>query len=266
MKRYSLFFWIITACFCVIGFAGCASEYSEFIQITEEDLCAYLQGNEDVIIFCTQELCKGCEIVKEYLQEIAVENNTTVYSFEVETQSSKELLFQYGLNQVPAIIKTSSGQVEIYKGLLSKENIVRLLSTENIEYDRINNITEISYDDFLQKENSNKDFFAYFSRQDCSDCQIFYKVLSQYVLNNPGSGAYIVDINTVKDSLSETEYERFLDAYSIQWVPYVLHMKNGVRLSSYEYPELEFRANDNYANPSSEAALAFYSWMDNELK
>ena len=266
MKKYTLFFWISITCICSAGFVGCEANHREFIQISEEELSTLLQAKEDAVIFFIQELCKGCGPVKEDLLSIAAETDIDIYSFELETQSAKEMLFQYGLNQVPAIIKIANDQVEVYKGVLSKENIERLLSTDNIEYDRFDSIVEITCDEFQDKINSNTDFFACFSRSSCSDCQNFSKVLHQYLLENPDSGVYVVDIEEAKSSLSESEYEQLLDAYRIQWVPHILHIKNGVKLSSYEYPEMDFRENINNDSPTSEAALAFYAWFDNELK
>ncbi len=262
MKKV-LFFLIIVI--HVVGLTGCRSSTYELTEITETELQECLQGKNDSVIFCTQDLCCGCDSVKKSLMEIAENGDIHIRTFNVETESAKQLLFQYGLDQVPAIIKISDGEINLYKGVLTKENIERLMSSNHIEYDRISEITEISYTDFLQKTSSNIDFFVYFFRNTCSDCQDFSKILNEYIRDNPNAGLYAVDISDIKSSFSEEDYEIFLDDFYIHWVPHILHIKNGVNLSSHEYPALEYRENKDGNDPKSEAAKAFYDWMDREL-
>lgn len=263
MKKVILFLIIAIYSACL---SGCQPSTYEFPEITETELQECLQSKNDSVIFCTQDLCSGCAPVKESLIEIAETNNIDIRIFNVETESSKRLLIQYGLDQVPAIIKISNGEINLYKGVLTKENIERLLSTDHIQYDRISDITEISYTEFLQKANSNIDFFVYFFRDTCSDCQDFSKILNEYLHNNPNAGLYAVDISDIKSSLSEEGYNEFLDNYLIHWVPHILHMKNGVKLSSYEYPALEYRESEDGDNPNSEAANDFHDWINRELQ
>ncbi len=242
---------------------GCSNTFE---QISAEKLQMLLQEKEDSIIFCTQALCGGCAEIQKDLKKISVEHNRNIYTVEMDSQSIKELLYQYGLNQVPAIIYISCGQINVYKGDLTEENIERILFTEDIVYERFNGIVEIGYDSFIEKLDSNIDFFVYFNSKSCSDCQKFFKILTQYEKKRSNAGVYFVDLEKIKNEVSSMEYEKILEDQHIEWVPYMLHIKNGVVLSSYEYPELTYRHSANNGSITSEAALAFFDWMDNELK
>lgn len=142
---------------------------NKFEKISAEKLQMLLQEKEDSIIFCTQASCGGCAKVQKDLKKISMMHNLNIYSVEVDLQSIKEVLYQYGLYQVPAIIYISCGQINVYKGDLSEENIKRALFTESIVYERFSGLIETSYHALTEKLNSNVDFFVYFSIEGCSD-------------------------------------------------------------------------------------------------
>lgn len=263
-KKYSVLF-IVSVVVAAALFAGCQKR-DPFQNISEGELEIFLQEKNDGLIFLTQELCGGCERVEENLKECIQKNNVKIYRFEIETQTAKELLYQYGLNQVPAIISISQNQVNVYKGALTEENIERVITTQTVEADRINSIKEINYEEFCQKLNKNCDFFVYFGKQECSDCIDFTEVLKSHMDANNDSGVYYLDLNKIKNDVSEEEYKKILDIYGIKWIPYVLHIKNGVMVAFYEYPKMEYRQNINNNKLDSEAAGDFLAWMDNELK
>lgn len=256
--------FVLTVAICSICMVGCQYTEDEFPKITESELQKCLMDKDEAVIFCTQDLCSGCEPVQKSLVKISRDCNIHIQAFDVDTDSAKKLLGQYGLDQVPAIIKISKESIELYKGNLTEENIKRLLLTESVIYDRISNVTAISYSEFLRKANLNEDFFVYFSQDSCLDCINFSEILEEYIQQNLIEGMYVVDISDVKNSLSEEEYKKLLDDYLIHWVPHVMHMKNGISLSFHEYPSLEYRNDGNGDDPKSDAAVAFYDWMNRE--
>ena len=216
--------FVLTVAICSICMVGCQYTEDEFPKITESELQKCLMDKDEAVIFCTQDLCSGCEPVQKSLAKISRDCNIHIQAFDVDTDSAKKLLGQYGLDQVPAIIKISKESIELYKGNLTEENIKRLLLTESVIYDRISNVTAISYSEFLRKANLNEDFFVYFSQDSCLDCINFSEILEEYIQQNLIEGMYVVDISDVKNSLSEEEYKKLLDDYLIHWVPHVMHM------------------------------------------
>lgn len=246
----------------VTAMAVFASSCAMFVveEISLDELEELIQKGDNSIIFCTQETCSGCKAIEPIVKKLAKEIGVKVYAFDLDTQEAKEFLYQYGLNQVPAIIKISDSGMNIYKGTLTEEDIRRALATETIVYERFNSIVAIKYSDYLQKKNENIDFFVYFGSELCSDCIDFHQVLEQFFYNNPKSGVYYVDLD------SEEEYQKIIDENYIEWIPIMLHIKNGVELSSYEYPSYAYRQEKNHQNIDSQAALDFIKWFENELK
>ena len=66
--------------------------------------------------------------------------------------------------------------------------------------------------------------------------------------------------------MNEEDYHLILDEYAVDWIPYILHIRNGVVVSYYEYPTLAYRENTNNADPTADAAAAFLVWLENEQK
>lgn len=129
--------FVLTVAICSICMVGCQYTEDEFPKITESELQKCLMDKDEAVIFCTQDLCSGCEPVQKSLAKISRDCNIHIQAFDVDTDSAKKLLGQYGLDQVPAIIKISKESIELYKGNLTEENIKRLLLTESVIYDRI---------------------------------------------------------------------------------------------------------------------------------
>lgn len=260
---------IPAAVVCVILAAAIwalGSPASGFEEISHEKLRGLLEQRENSVIFCKQESCCGCDTVEKDLEKIAKADRLSIYSFEIETHSDGELLQQYGLDIVPAIIHISNGQVNVYKGALSEEHIRKALTPQYITYDRFDDIVDISYEDFQAKADSPSDFFVYFGNERCSDCINFTRVLKQHLQESTGAGMYYVDLGEMKETLSEDAYQSFLETYYINWIPSILHIKNGVKLSWHEYPDLDYRREADNSSINSAAAKAFLAWLDNELK
>lgn len=256
----------VTCVLLIAAVLSLGSQTAKFEKISHEKLRDLLEQKTDSIIFCRQETCCGCGAVEEDLEKLAKAARTSIYAFDIETHSDGDLLRQYGLDIVPAVIHISNGQVNVYKGALTEENLERALTTQYITYDRFDDIVEISYADFQEKADSALDFFVYFGTESCADCKNFTRVLKQHILESTGTGMYYVDLGKVKEAVSEEAYQSFLEAYYIHWVPSILHIKNGVKLSWHEYPDLDYRQDTNHDSIHSEAAKAFLAWFGNELK
>lgn len=267
IKQFSPIIVIMFFVLCtVIAVKVLAPTSSSCMQIVTEDrLQSILSERTDSLVFCTQELCGGCESVESDLVTIAQEQNIQVYKYEVTTATGQALLKEYGLDQVPAIIKISSDQVNVYKSYLTRENIMRIIDTEFIKYEQIEGIEDISYSAYKQKLNSNTDFFAIFGSPLCSDCTDFLQVVQHYTSQNTTRGMYYINLHDLRETLSQDEYQSIISENNINWIPYIVHVKNGVIVSYYEYPEQSHRGDNNGLDPDSQAAQAFYNWFKNEL-
>lgn len=246
---------------------GISSRPSGLKVISMEELEELLREKDPCIVFCKQDSCSGCKRVEEILLTLSKKSDCEMYVFDNSSQSAKELLYhQYGLAEVPAIIRISSNQINVYKGVLTSENIEKIIETENVVYERFTDVSGISYKVFSEKMAQNADFFVYFGTESCSDCKSFRQILKYYIDENPYSGLYFVDLSEIKNGVTVETYEEIIDTYYIKWIPLVLHIKNGIELSRYEYPYYEYREEPDNEYPTSSAALDFFQWMDEELR
>lgn len=182
---------LLGGCLCLLLLAAIRfSTPRPFEEISLEKLEWLLRQREDSIILCTQDLCPGCADAERSLKEVSGKATSRIYTFNIDTQSAKELLYQYGLLQVPAVIIIANDQVNVYKGALSKENIARAITTESVLYDRLEQISNIGYTQFLDKVNSAIDFFIFFGSESCADCKTFHEVLEQYIQRRSDAGIY----------------------------------------------------------------------------
>lgn len=268
MKKVRLYLILLTLLIILaIGISMYnSSSGSQFQMISVENLEMRMEQKKDSIIFCTQEICGGCKEVEKSLLEVTREGKYKVYMISIDLPNVKELLNQYGLNQVPAVIKISEGQVNIYKGNLSKANLEKIVASEYMLYDRANGVEDISYSEFVSKVNNNIDFFVYFGSENCSDCKDFDKVFNDYITENPNLGIYYVDLGNLRNRLSESEYKSILEENYIQWIPLVVHLKNGIEVARYEYPKSIYRDNKDNGAVESQSSKDFLTWMECELK
>lgn len=122
-------------------------------------------------------------------------------------------------------------------------------------------------------ENQPKDFILYIGREDCQDCQKFGPILEDYLRKNSG-GVYYLSLKEYREkakregALEEDikKYEEIMGRYDVDWVPTLLHIRNGIRVSRYkfldqEYGELTEQKKKEYED---EYILRFYEWMDRE--
>lgn len=263
-KRYLITVGMIIG--VITCFFICAYYNTSFEDIDLDELKLYLNGTKNGIVFCYQNTCCGCATVKKDLVKIVRKHNIKIVKFAIDTQESKELLFQYGLNQVPAIIKLNNGNVDVYKGDLTKENIERAIVTSNIKKERFDRIIEIDYNKQLDLLNTNADFFLLIGSSMCKDCQAFNTMFNEYINDKPGCGLYYIDCDKVKNECTNIQYETFLEEYAVEWLPCIVHIKNGVRLTDYEYPQIQFRNDENLTSPNCAAASDFLQWFTQELK
>ncbi len=263
MKKGMIIAGVLVIAIILVALMGTGRDV--LLSINETDLQEMLAEKRDGVIFCYQETCRGCGDVEKDLTSILQKKGGKCLSFEVSSQNSKEILYEYGLSEVPAVIIISSGQVNVYKGDLSYENLKRVIESPLTEKDRISEVQEITFEEFMTKKSSPKDFFVLFGSKLCSDCIQFDGVLSQLTQEKENHGVYYIDIDTMKESMTEADYDAVMDEYAIQWIPYLLHIRNGVIVSYYEYPNVLFRGNESTEGKNEEID-DFYKWFDDELK
>lgn len=64
------------------------------------------------------------------------------------------------------------------------------------------------------------------------------------------------------------KYEEIKEKYAIEWVPTLIHIRNGIQVSRFEfldreYSELEEGKKNDY---EKEYVTKFYEWMNREIK
>ena len=86
--------FVLTVAICSICMVGCQYTADEFPKIKESELQTCLMDKDEAVIFCTQDLCSGCEPVQKSLAKISRDCNIHIQEFDVDTDSAKKLLGQ----------------------------------------------------------------------------------------------------------------------------------------------------------------------------
>ncbi len=150
---------------------------------------------------------------------------------------------------------------------------------ENVEitYDRIEGIQEIDYESLQEKLTTATDFLLYIGRPDCSDCQLFYPILEEYIEEHEGSGIYYLNIKSFRDAANADDatqeeidfYDSLKENLGFAWTPTLIHYQNGEKLDSYEFLDADFGRVTEETQQSEEYlqfVADFEEWMDENLK
>ncbi len=247
----------------------------EFRKITAEEARIFLEEKKEGIIYCGQDSCGACRSFEPILKEAAVEEGLDILYLDADIIANQKEVLKYGIEETPTLIVIKEGEVDFYRGTFEKEEIVKILSKQPSQKERFSEIREITRKEVDLKKETNTDFFLYIGRDDCRDCQEFFPMLKDYVLNNQNRGVFYLDIKTIRqlavaDGAKQTDvdtYENLKSEFGITWVPLLLHIKNGVIVGRYEYlDEAYYQLNEGQQKErKQEFTEEFYHWMDREF-
>lgn len=267
-------FVLITLCFS-LGIFEKKKNTEIFPTISANEVVAALEEKKEMIIYCGQETCSACRTFSPMLEKVSVEEQKDIYYLDVDLIASQRELEKYQIQETPTLININHGEVSIYRGTMSEEEIRKAISENDIENVKLEGIIDIDYDSLVEIENQAKDFIIYIGREDCGDCQKFKPILEQYLLDN-SNGVYYLSLKEYREKANKEnaskedvkKYEELKKKYDIDWVPTLIHIRNGIQVSRFEfldeeYGKLEENKKEEY---EQECIVNFYEWLNREIK
>lgn len=245
-----------------------------FEEISPSNVAAAIKDKDkDMIIYCGQDSCSACRVFTPLVVEVAEEMNLDIYYLDVDLISSQKELEKYQIQETPTLIVINSGDVWVYRGTMSKNDLQRACSHDIIELISIDGVKKIEYGELQTFMEEPLDFILYIGRDDCQDCNKFTPILEQYVTDESTGVLYLNIKEYRQQAISENAsdeskefYEDLKDNFSINWVPLLIHIRNGIQVSRYEFLSKEYYELDDQAQKDSEEQyiLDFYHWMSRE--
>lgn len=239
--------------------------------ITEQDFEKYVTENKSAIIYFWQDSCGACQSLRPLIEQASDKLNKEIYFLNAD-KVKDDFWTHWNICVVPSIIRIDGGFVSVFDKFSTEDDITNILNNSETTklIDRQTSITEITYDEFLDKINSNTDFILYIGRPDCRDCNMFYPLLEKYVLESK-RGLYYFNIKQIRDqsiseSLTNTKaYSDVVEKLDLQWVPSVFHISSGKVLSKFEYLSKEYytlKTEEDMEKMREDCFMQFISWME----
>lgn len=133
-----------------------------------------------------------------------------------------------------------------YYLILSKRNTGTADYT-SYELDRATGIVSVSYDELIEKMNSETTFILYIGRPDCSDCQTFYPYLESFITETR-MGIYYLNIQDFRDAAKQPDatkeevkfYENLQENLNFDWVPTLQKYHGKASGGKYTFLSLEY--------------------------
>lgn len=242
-----------------------------FPSISINDAITAIEEKREMIIYIGEETCGACRTYLPILKKVSLEEQKEIYYLDVDLISSQKQLEKYQIQETPTLINITREEIFIYRGTMSEEDTRKALTETNIEKVELAGVSNIDENMLEELENQAKEFILYIGRDDCGDCQKFNPILEEY-LNNNSEGVYFLDIkeyrkNAVQENAKSEDiekYEALKEKYSIKWVPTLIHIRNGIQVSKFEFLDAQFGdlkegQKDEYVE---EYIQKFYNWME----
>lgn len=265
---------LIVLCFS-LGILGKKRNSEVFFEISAKEVMEALKEEKDMIIYCGQDTCSACRSFSPILEKISNEENKKIYYLDVDLIVNQRELEKYQIQETPTLININNGKVYIYRGTMNEGEIRKAISDDDIEKVQLEGINSIIDDSLEKMKTQPKDFILYIGREDCGDCQKFEPILEEYLSDN-ASGVYYLSLKEYREKANREnateedvkKYEEIKEKYDIAWVPTLIHIRNGIQVSRFEfldegYGELEEKKKKEY---EQEYIIKFYEWIDREIK
>lgn len=247
---------------------------SAFIDISPSDAATAIEAKDkDMIIYCGQDVCSVCRAFTPLVAELAEEENLDIFYLDVDLISSQKELEKYQISETPTLIVINSGDVWVYRGSMSKNDLYKACNGDIIKLAITDGVNRIEYNALEALMEEPLDFILYIGRDDCQDCQKFAPLLEQYVADE-AIGIFYLNIKEFRQQAitenasdeSKEFYEDLKERFSISWVPLLIHFRNGIQVSRYEFLSKEYYDLEGQAQIDSEnqSISDFYHWMSRE--
>ena len=224
-------------------------------------------------VIVTDVLYTACRAFTPLVEKMANEANLDIYYLDVDLILSQKELEKWQIQETPTLVVINDGNIWIYRGSLSEEDLYKACKNYSIEIASVNGLIEIGYTELIKKMNEPLDFILYIGREDCRDCQKFTPILEQYI-NDESVGVFYLNIKdyrskAIAEDATEKDialYENLKDSFSIDWLPVMIHVRNGIQVSRYEFLNEEYYelSTQNQMTVEEESIAEFYKWMSRE--
>ena len=195
-----------------------AKPSNQIIQITAMKFNQLSKSNKENIILYGDKTCGAC---KEYLPVItkkAKEYHQKIYYLDADKTTNRKFANSKGITVTPSIIIAGhNNKLNIFKGTLSSNKTEALIANLNSRKKTTVRNIPLTYQKFVKLQKNNISYPVYIKRNDCSDCQIFDKILSKFI-SQKQNGFYTLDLS----ELTNKNKEKVLYKYKINWVPTLL--------------------------------------------
>ncbi|MCD8077978.1 MAG: thioredoxin family protein [Lachnospiraceae bacterium] len=243
-------------------------------KITKADAADRIENREEgIVIYCGQESYDGNEEYLSLLVLVTQEIDAEVLYLDLDSAEEAEKWEMIYVDEAPALIVVADGSVCIYREEMEKEDVIRACNAESAVFSSTNGITEIDCEELHALLDDTLEFFLYIGRDDCRDCQSFLPVLEEYVSSGE-TGMYYLNLTEYRnkakaENASEEDvsaYEAILEEFSIEWVPTLIHFRNGIQVSRYEFLSEEYYElpQEEQAESEEQYVTDFYAWISRE--
>ena len=143
---------------------------------------------------------------------------------------------------------------------------------ETTEIENKKGLININLKKLVDLENESKDFILYIGREDCQDCQIFKPILEQNI-GRDSEKVYYLDLKEYRtkairenaDSKDIERYNNIKEKYNIEWIPTLIHIKNGIQISNFQFGNVDsenLQLNDAEMQKETSALV---EWLNREV-
>ena len=223
-------------------FSKTMSSKERFTEISLEEAILAIENKKEKIIYCGQETCSACRSFSPILDKVARESNKEIFLLDVDMIVNQKALEKYHIQETPTLINISKEGVWVYRGTMTEEEIKKAILETEIKKVKLDSIVSIELDELNKLEKKPLDFILYIGRDDCGDCQMFEPILEQDI-KELSTGVYYLDIKeyrqkSIKENAGKEDvelYNNIKDKYGIDWVPKLIHIRNGMQVSEFQF-------------------------------
>lgn len=215
-----------------------------------------------------------CVAATENVQKASEYLQLPVYYMDGDLYGDSEFAKNNDLYLSPALLLIRDDSLWKYEGKITYDTATRLIgSMLPSKEDRFDDLRNISYLELQDKMNQDLDFILYIGRSDCPDCQDFSPIVQEYVSKHSESGMYYLDVKEYRDAqssdLGEADvYQQIKETFSLNWVPCLFHIRNGIIISRYQYLDSDYYGiedENELATMKNQFKSKFYSWMKQNI-
>lgn len=223
---------------------ACFVSAEDLVSISDTELWEKISAGENVAILWGRESCGMCVAATENVQKASEYLQLPVYYMDGDLYGDSEFAKNNDLYLSPALLLIRDDSLWKYEGKITYDTATRLIgSMLPSKEDRFDDLRNISYPELQDKMNQDLDFILYIGRSDCPDCQDFSPIVQEYVSKHSESGMYYLDVKEYRDAQSSdlgeaNVYQQIKETFSLNWVPCLFHIRNGIIIAGLKSSQL----------------------------